>query len=268
MGQKVISREYKVMLRPQRFAGGEKTLRRTARAFWRDFGRALDGGGAVEGDLGELEAQRLICFLDTPAQRLNSGGYIFRERRALAGGEREVTLKFRHPDRHVAAARDMAPDSGGKARTKFEEDIKAPFVSLYSFSTTLRVKDKKRFGELGDVVRVFSDVSGRLEGFAPDEPLAVVNGFTARELVLGGGALQLSRKRKATAECGLIVWYDNDRTHDKPCAVEFSYRYGDKRERYPGALSQRAYETFAVLQTALDSWVEPKPRTKTAFVYG
>src|SRR5688500_1145403 len=140
MGQKVISREYKVMLRPQRFAGGEKALRRAAGAFWRDFGRALDDDAVrAEGDLGERKEQRLIRFLDTPAQALNAGSYIFRERRALAGGDREMTLKFRHPDRHVAAARDMAPDSGGKARTKFEEDIKAPFISLYSFSTTLPV---------------------------------------------------------------------------------------------------------------------------------
>jgi hypothetical protein len=269
MGQKVISREYKVMLRPQRFAGDEKALQRTAKAFWRDFARALDGGAVpAEGELGEVKAQRLIRFLDTPGRRLNAGNYIFRERCALTGGDREMTLKFRHPDRHIAAARDMAPDSSAKARTKFEEDIKAPFVSLYSFSTTLPVKDRKTFTALADVARVFEDVPGRLAGFEPGEALEVVNGFTARELVLGGGAMRQSRKRKTVAECGLIVWYDNDRGEDKPCAVEFSYRYGDKRERYPGGLTQRAYEAFSILQTSLGAWVEPKPRTKTAFVYG
>jgi hypothetical protein len=130
------------------------------------------------------------------------------------------------------------------------------------------VRERKTFAALGDVARMFDDVPARLAGFAPEETLAVVNGFTARELVLGGGAVRLSRKRKIAAECGLIVWYDDDRTHGRPCAVEFSYRYGDRRERYPGVVSQRAYEVFRTLQTALDSWVEPKPRTKTAFVYG
>jgi hypothetical protein len=36
------------------------------------------------------------------------------------------------------------------ARTKFEEDIKMPFVSLYSFSTTFKTGDGAILGELGD----------------------------------------------------------------------------------------------------------------------
>jgi hypothetical protein len=268
MQQPVVSREYKVMLRPQRFAGDEKSLRATARAFWRDFAQAL-GSRVVrtEGDLAEVKSQRLIRFFDTKQQRLNQSHYVFRERKDLAAGEREVTLKFRHPDRHVAADRDMTPGQRAKAKTKFEEDIKAPFVSLYSFSSTLRVKEKKTFGNLEDVARMFTDVPRRLPEFTPKETLEVVNGFTAREVVLGGATVRISRKRKAAAECALIVWYDHQKKNDRPVAVEFSYRYGDKREAYGGATSRRAFDAFHVL-AGLEAWVDPKPRTKTAFVYG
>lgn len=265
--QQVVSREYKVMLRPRRFDGDEKALRRTAAGFWRDFSRAVDDSVVrTDGELAQLKASRLIRFFDTSKQRLNTGHYIFRERHDLNGGGREITLKFRHPDRHVAADRDMDPRRGPKARTKFEEDIKAPFISLYSFSTTLPVERKETFNRLKDVARLFPDVAGRLDEFAPDESLRVVNGFIARELVLGGANVRISRKTKTDAECALIVWYDHDRQQDKPCAVEFSYRYGNKREDYGGVMSRRAFDAFSVL-AALDTWVEPKPLTKTAFVY-
>ena len=52
-----------------------------------------------------------------------------------------MTLKFRHPDRYVAES----PSDEGRnidTKAKFEEDIKAPFVSLYSFSTSGRVGRK------------------------------------------------------------------------------------------------------------------------------
>jgi hypothetical protein len=68
------------------------------------------------------------------------------------------------------------------------------------------------------------------------------------------------------AECGLIVWYDDNGARDKPVAVEFSYRYGNKDEEYGGGVTRRAFDTFDALQS-LTKWVDPKPRTKTAFVY-
>ena len=266
--QKVVSREYKVMLRPDRFAD-EKRLRAAASGFWRDFSRAVDNGVVrTEGDLTQRKARRLIRFFDTTDLQLNASKYVFREREDLADGEREVTLKFRHPDRHVAADRDMDAKRGANARTKFEEDVKAPFVSLYSFSTTLPVKRTRTFTRLQDIARLFPDVPGRLREFSKDETLELVNGFTARELVLGGGTVRLARKPGIDAECALIVWYPHGRTNGKPCAVEFSYRYGNKQGEYAGKSSQRAFDTFTRLQTALPAWIDPRPRTKTAFVYG
>ena len=265
---RVVSREYKVMLRPNRFTGDDGSVLQAAGAFWRDFTRATAGIAArTDGALARPGSQRLINFLDTRLRGLNAGRYIFRDRRDLGSDRREVTLKFRHPDRHVAANRDMDPARKRKhARTKFEEDIKAPFVSLYSFSTTVRVGDGMSFSSVGDVARIFPDLCQQCETLGPEEPLELVNGFTARELVVGGGTMRIGRKPATEAECALIVWHPQQGRRTQPCAVEFSYRYGNDAEEYDGA-SRPAFEVFDALQTKLGAWVDPKPRTKTAFVY-
>src|SRR5262245_37834831 len=118
----VVSREYKVMLRAARFRGDEEALRRTTRAFWLEFRRAI--GPVVidsDGELDSIEKARLILFYDTAGHLLNENGYIFRERRGEPPGDREVTLKFRHPDGYVAQDRHVGMGNAGGA-TKFEED--------------------------------------------------------------------------------------------------------------------------------------------------
>jgi hypothetical protein len=266
--QKVVSREYKLMLRANRFAGDERALQSAARAFWRDLSRSVaEIVVGVGGDLGKVECSRLITFLDTAEAGLHARSYIFRERRDLSDDTREVTLKFRHPDRHIAADRVMNARRGKNVRTKFEEDIKGPFVTLYSFSTTVQAGGRRTFARLDDVAQLFPDLAGRLERLSLDEPISVVKGFTAREVVLGGGELRLAEKAKATAESALIVWYDHGRGDDRPCAVEFSFRYGSKREKYDGTVSRQAFDVFGHLQTTLRAWVDPRSRTKTAFVY-
>jgi hypothetical protein len=270
MGQQiVVSREYKVMLRPARFDGDEKRLLKTADALWRDFRRSaadvvIDTGGR----LAEVKARRLITFFDTSDQDLNQAGYIFRQRDDVDGGNREITLKFRHADRYVAQSRDMKSARRPKARTKFEEDIKGPFISLYSFSTTLGVDDGTALTTLGEIARLFPDIRERLHEFRPNRTLAAVNHFTAREVVIAGGRLQIGRTPKIVAECALVVWYNDKGRHDKPVAVELSFRYGDKAGNYGGGMSRRAFDVFHALPKKLTGWVDPKPRTKTAFVYG
>ena len=266
----VVSREYKVMFRRNRFSGNQQKLLKTAETAWRDFsGRIADVALDADGGLSNIKSQRLITFFDTSKQHLNTHHYIFRERRDTNSGEREVTLKFRHHDRNVAQDRNMEAQGGGEAaRTKFEEDIKTPFVSLYSYSTTVKIGDNRKFDTLKDLARLFPDIRDRIDNFEDDRALVAVNGFTAREVVVSGAELQLGKKPKVDADSALIVWYDDDGDSGKPVAVEFSYRYGDKEERYEGSTARRAFDVFNVLQGKLGTWVDPKSRTKTAFVYG
>jgi hypothetical protein len=267
--QKVVSREYKVMLRPKRFAGAAEALVANGRTLWRNVTKQIGGVTLdVAGDLSHVKTTRLISFLDTPHHRLNAAHYIFRDRRAADGSKREVTLKFRHADRFLAQARDMTAKISGKAETKFEEDIKAPFVSLHSFSTTVVISDSATFTKLGDVMRLFPDLADRIEGADRNQPLTIVNNFTAREVVLDGAMTQIGKTPKVTAEWALIVWYNQRRNNGKPVAVELSYRYGDKNEEYGGGAARRAANVFDVIQSRLKQWVDPKPRTKTAVAFG
>jgi hypothetical protein len=266
--QKVVSREYKVMLKPDRFKGNEAAVKKAATAFWTDFERGVaDVVRGTAGALGKVGARRLITFFDTGDRSLNESGYIFRERRdAGNGGGREVTLKFRHADRHVAQDRDMRARRMNGARTKFEEDIKPPFASLYSYSTTIPVRKRWSAGTMADARRLFPDIRRAVDTFNADQALAPVGGFTAREVVLEGGTFGIGKKPKVEAECALIVWYDEAKPAEKPVAVEFSYRYGDKREDYRGVMARRAFDVFNRM-SQLREWVDPHPRTKTAFVY-
>ena len=266
--RRVVSREYKVMLRPAKFGGLETQLLGTAREFWRDFSRVsagvvLDGRGTLE----NIEKRRLIVFLDTRAQHLKDGGYIFRVRRALKSGRPEVTLKFRHQDRFVAESRRMK-SRRANASTKFEEDIKAPFVSLYSFSASGKVDKKGIPSNLDDVSRLFPDLTKRLGDVEGTHAVSEVNGFTASELVITGAHLRIGSSPKTEAECALIVWYDHKGSPTEPVAVEFSYRYGDAGGQYGGRTARRAFDVFQALQSDLQTWVDPNPRTKTAFVFG
>jgi hypothetical protein len=265
----VVSREYKVMLLAHRFKGDEKALLKTAGTLWRDFSRNVDSIVLeCNGGLKEIKKRRLITFRDTARHDLNRASYIFRERLDVESGEREVTLKFRHADPYVARNRTMESRERKSDRTKFEEDIKAPFVPLYSFSTTVAIGGGRAFGALGDVARLFPDVPKQLDTFPHRKALSAVNGFTAREVVIGGAAMRMGKTPRVDAECALIVWYDQEGRKDKPVAVEFSFRYGDRAGNYGGTMARRAFDVFHALQRRLGRWVDPKPRTKTAFVYG
>src|SRR5258707_9353440 len=244
-GRSVVSREYKAMLRAGRFGGDEKKLLELANAVWRESSSSVeDVVIATDGELGLVKPPREITFFDTANQDLNAGSYVLRERREIESREREVTLKFRHPDRYVAQDRNMDARDSEEARSKFEEDIKVPFLCLYSFSTTVPIGKHRSLDELSDAARLFPDIAGKVDGFQGDDALAAVNGFTARELVLSGASLRLGKGPSKDAECALIVWYDAARQPDTPVAVEFSYRYGNKNEGYGGTLAGRAFHTF------------------------
>ena len=261
----VRSREYKVMLEPDTFAGDEDTIREVAARFWSDARDVLEPldiptGGAFD----EVKARRRIRFLDSVDHRLNSRRYVLRERVDIESEEREVTLKFRHPDRYVASDRDMGASGRGNAETKFEEDVKPPFVSVFSYSTTVEVDDDVDVSRLREVIDLFPGLADELDG-AGDDELTDVGSFCARELVLVGAVLQLG-KRDVEAECAIVVWHDDaGAAAGKPACVEFSFKYGDDQEDYRGSVARDAHDVLQAMQQL--SWVHPKPTTKTALVY-
>jgi hypothetical protein len=266
--QKVVSREYKLMLKAAKFAGPEKHLLAVANQFWEELVEAIAPFVVrVDGALDTINKQRLVAFLDSQARHLCGGGYLFRVRRTLTGSRPEVTLKFRHPDRYVAEARQMK-GRRIRATVKFEEDIKRPFHSLYGFSTTGRVGRKNVPDTLGAVSALFPDLTKRLGKIDGSLKLRVVNRFTAREIVVTGPILTIAAKPRIEIECALIVWYDHKDTSNTPVAVEFSFRYGNTNGRYSGKAARRAYNIFEVLQHDLPEWLDPSITAKTVLVFG
>ena len=267
--QNVVSREYKVMLRPDRFSGDGSRALKIATEFWREFaarsGRhALGTAGAFQ----PAKRRRFIRFYDTDRQALHDASYVLRRRWSAeseidAGEGAELTLKFRHPDRYIAEHRCFDPTPDG-AELKFEEDIKGPFVSFYSCSTT--VKTKPVPGEMPDVADLFPAVKERITTGGAPQRIGPVRAGTIVETVLDGASIQLGAHTEA--ECALILWHDSSRDPLTTIAAEFSYRYGDKHEDYQGDRTERAFEVFKSLQTDLPGWVDPALPTKTALVYG
>jgi hypothetical protein len=266
---KVISREYKIMLQANRFAGNAVALRQQAQHFWYAFRQTirqvvLD----TDGDFDEIDTQRLLRFYDTPGQHLRQHDYICRERQDEGSGEREVMLKFRHPDRYVAQDRDLDAPSGSRSESKFEADIKRPFQPLYSLSTKQELAPTRPLNTMNDLGRLYPGLPQTLNVYNAAEAIKVVGDFTARELVLTGADFQIGKGPKIEAECALIVWYDAAGSAQQPVVVEYSFRYGDKNEHYEGEIARRAYDAFQLLQSeALADWVDNAAFTKTAYVY-
>jgi hypothetical protein len=131
--ERVLSREYKVILQAEAFEGGEKQLLKTAGDFWREFKRAVDKTiDDKDGNLDKIAKSRMIRFYDTKEHLLHRNSYLFHERREVGTEKSEVTLKFRHSDRYISQDRSMTPRDPDAGKTKFEEDIKPPFMILYS----------------------------------------------------------------------------------------------------------------------------------------
>lgn len=273
MAKKIIgSREYKIMLKAEKFNGNEPTLLEAARSFWNGFQQAIHELVIdTDGNLDKITKRRTIRFYDTDACRLRNNAYVFRERVDIENGMREVTLKFRHPDRYIAQDRDMDAGDVKEGKTKFEEDIKPtfehkpPFLTLYSFSTKQKISASKKLNKMKDPVKLFPGLQNKLDNYDEDEAIKIVGPFTARELVITGADFQISDAPKLEAECALVVWYNNEGDHTQPKLVEFSYKYEDKDENYTGEMAQRALAVFKKLQRL--ELANPNSNTKTACVY-
>lgn len=253
------SREYKLMLDPKQFAGYDPTpalssletdlLDRMVRS-----GLELETNGTVTA----LRAERTVKFYDTPGEcALRERGFIFRER--SSDGDREVTLKFRSPDRYVAASHDLDA-SRAAAEHKFEEDIKPGFRSIFSQSNTAGIGSRKRFDDIGDLADLFEGIE---QADIPNStPLAVVAGAPMYEYVFGRRIFDLG---DLTAEMSVTLWY-LDPADTEPAVAELSFKYEeDERDLDPESVATgiRLFERM----TSLGRWVADDSPTKTAFVY-
>lgn len=268
MKQNVASREYKVMLKKERFVGSQTDLLEKAGLFWNAFKDSIqDIVIETHGTLDKVEKQRTVRFYDSSDCHLRENSYVFRERVDLGTGEREVTLKFRHQDRYISQDRDMAAADIKNGKTKFEEDIKHPFLKLYSFSTKQPISDSRSLNKLKDPVDLYPDLKKKLKSYQKNKSIGIVGDFTANELVITGADFQIEKSPKVKAECALIAWYDEDGKKDEPVVVEFSYKYENEKEEFDSESAQVAYDVFCTLEKVLTEWIHSGGPTKTKYVY-
>ncbi|MCB9679626.1 MAG: hypothetical protein H6737_31255 [Alphaproteobacteria bacterium] len=249
----VDSREYKLLLDPAPFGADEAWARSVV---WGDLATlALDAGLDVEGDFSLIEKQRDIRFYDVPGSCvLNARGFVFRERVGADG--REVTVKYRSPDRYLAAGKDL--EVSGEARTKLEEDIAAPFLSRFSQSTTLPVAASKNLNRLDDPFRLVPGMAPYFADLDDHTAIAVVGGTTYAERVFGPAGIDLG---PLDAEASLTIW----RVGDEPVVVELSYKVEAEDEGFDERSAARALTLFEAMQA--HPWVAPDARTKTRTAY-
>lgn len=260
--EQIGSREYKLMLKSGLFRGDEPTVLDSASAFWSDFAKATEAIAETSGNLDTVDKRRLSRFYDTADFLLRRHSYVFRER-VKSSGKREVTLKFRHPDRYFAQDRNMdAPEPDDSKDKKFEQDLKPPFQQLYSFSSKQKIGQGKILDKLKDPIGLYPDLANHLSNADPDAPIEIVGAFTAREVVITGGIIKLKQDETAA----LIIWYDEDGNAARPVAVEFSFKYKAADEEFDGVTAKRAFDVFGAV-AKMKKWTDPISRTKTAYAY-
>ncbi len=263
----VGSREYKVMLRATKLKGDEAKLLESAAALWRDVaGIVMPYAVSVSGTADIQHRRRQVRFFDTEDKWLRTNDYVVRERVDFDLDERQITLKFRHPDRYISQGRDMSPADGFKPDLKFEEDIKPEFLKLYSFSSNTIVPTDTKLATLADVKAIYPGLPAAVDEFPENAELQLVGGFTAYERVIKGTSFQIRKAPEINAECCLTLWYGAE-TDEKPAIAEFSFKYEDAEEAYSAKMAKRAYDAYMAIQSGLGDWLDPKSTTKTALVY-
>ena len=270
----LTSREYKLMLRTDRFSGAESDCRKAVASFWQAAGGHLQKAGVETA--GKLEhaapdKQRRIVFLDTADKALfRQAGLVCRLRRRLDAEEPWTeTLKFRHGDRLLSGAQAFRLREKKKKKGKFEEDVKAAgsadapaFRALFSRSVDARLEQREEVATIGDLLQPFSGLS-RLPLPSDDAAVVEVGALRIVEHVYEGGALRLPAD--VEAESAMIVWWREGEAQS-PVAAEFSFRFALEKGAVEVDVAERAWRALSVLHGS--DWAVPDGTTKTALVYG
>ena len=282
-GIELTSREYKMMLKPDPFAGSapEQAIARfleqlapAVREHWGDSPAAeLTQKGF------ELDERRMVQFWDTHECLLQEHGFAWRARADEddQGGKVELTLKFRSPDAFLAAA--LSLEALDETADKLEEDLGPLAVrtdngdetvamprnvrSQFSRSTTVTVKAGKEPESLAGIADLFPSFENDLEAFVERVDLAatleVSPGY--RELVYESSRIDLTDRLKS--RFSLTFWYPKTQP-DRPTLAEVSFKYDTDHGKVSLKAARRSLELLRALQDL--PWADPAAPTKTALI--
>ena len=288
-GIELDSREYKLMLVPERFAGStpQQTVRRFVRDQLEPAVRRAFGDEAAD-ELKEkgfdLDERRSVRFWDTDDCALIRSGFALRERVDLSdegrpASEPEITLKFRSSDLFLTANVQLAARAGAKdAESKFEEDLGPLAVrtasgeaivsmprssrSQFSRSTTQTVDRHavpQTLKEVEDLYPKFDDDLHLVAGES-DMSAKLAPSEEYRELVYKSSKIDLANDMKTSF--ALTIWYEGVDNRDRPALAEISFSYDTTDGAVPAEAARRGPGLFLAMQD-LD-WADPGQPTKTA----
>ena len=270
------SREYKLLLRPDDFAGD--TMAEQANRLWRDIvvpvvetlDRTQTGGCRHRGSF-KLADQRPIQYWDTAAHDLDRLDLSLRLR---GSNPAELTLKYRMPDLFVVAEA-AARHAGGKP--SLEEDIaplevqRGPGEVAMPMSPSMRSRfawsedrspPNKLPATLAQLARFFPLVKTRLKQDpakgADSSPLRSRTEFD--EYVFRGPSVDFGGKAKG--RFAFTLWFLRGETGQARVA-ELSWRCEFGKSPMPGRSAMRAYQLFLGLQRQLGPLLDDKNSSKT-----
>ncbi|KAJ3037868.1 hypothetical protein HDV00_001283 [Rhizophlyctis rosea] len=268
----LLSREFKLTLQESLFTGSSPTT--ATNNLWTAIkGQATALGMTSSGSL-TLDLQRTIKFYDTASScLLKKNGFQWRTRAitystgSICTSSRESTLKFRHADRYNSSNTDMtsSKSAGCYDGPKFQQDIVAPYSSVFSSSNSIQLSDTKNINTVADISDIYPNAV-TLYGWNTATPLVQVSGLTIYEKrYKGSNTVGLPGTGDKQAVFTLTLWYSSS-TSTTPFLAEVSFVVEDSNETW-GTTSTRLTDQFWVGLQSLTSWIDPNPDTKSNIIY-
>jgi hypothetical protein len=262
-------REFKILVKPELFL-----KQHSYRDFWKVARRTAKSLGAKlskPDDLGKVQV-REVLFYDTPHFRLYNNGFILRTRTPIKRGtpeyRYEMVLKFRHPDRELAAAVDVRPLLPCVYTIKFKEELLplrdklGSHRSVFSHNCELDSPNLVLMQRFEIISQVFPALRGL--GANPKAVMVVVNGVVIDEELVQLGELDFSGKM--TAKANVAIWRNH--ATRQPLTGEFAFQlHFERPEVVPKKAWALAESFYHQLQLNAEDWVQ-MGTTKTALIYG
>jgi len=261
-------REYKILLRAERFSDPEsfhvfrRIVKRTAKSL------GIETRKSVKPHEHRI---REVLFFDTPDYTLYNNHFMLRARRFYRDGwlalDHRLALKFRHPDRDIAAAVNVHPAIPAISKIRFKEELLAERGRLggmrliYSHGCVLQSPSDVLNQRVQDIAAVFPVLQSI--GIAPKATLDVVNNIFIEEVFEEIGRINFGDK--VVAEATVAIW--RNRATQVPLVGEFAYQIEfdslEKLHKRPKELSEALYKTT---QLEARDWIH-MGNTKTALIY-
>jgi hypothetical protein len=261
-------RQFKILLRaecfgdPRSFFDFWKIVKHTARTL---------GIDTIKTDKAREHRIREVMFFDTPDYTMYNNHFILRARRfyrnVWLAKEHRLALKFRHPDREVAAAVNVHPAVPATARIRFKEELLAQrgavgeMRAIYSHGCVLESPSDVLNQRVSDIATVFPVLQSI--GIRPKAQLDVVNNIFIEEVFDQIGRIGFGDK--VWAEAMVAIW--RNRATEVPLVGEFAYQIEfDRLEKLPKKPKELSEARYKALQLEARDWIH-MGNTKTALVY-